>query len=187
MAIYKDRDEFVKDQSTEALNFQITMLIGYVASSVLTAVYIRRSALPLVWIVSLVFSIIGGNGGQQGRAVPLPVRATPDQVGRLVSRPTDGGTSGQQCPDDGVGEQPAAAGQHDPPRPSRVRSQGRAGLDESVGDQGRDSGAAGGVQVGQGQPLGQAHPSSTRSARRSASLSTSRPAAGERPSPSAWA
>jgi len=71
-AIYKDRDEFVKDQSTEALNFQITVLIGYVASSVLTAVYIGALLFPLVWIVSLVFSIIGGLAANKGERYRYP-------------------------------------------------------------------------------------------------------------------
>ena len=71
-AIYRDRDEFVRDQSTEALNFQLTLLIGYLASYILTAVLIGLLTGPLVWVVSLVFSVIGGVAANQGQRYRYP-------------------------------------------------------------------------------------------------------------------
>ena len=64
--IKKDEHAFVDDQGKEALNFQLTMLIGYVASGVLTWVCIGFLLLPIVWIVSIVFSILGAMKANAG-------------------------------------------------------------------------------------------------------------------------
>jgi uncharacterized Tic20 family protein len=71
-AIYKDRDEFLKDQSTEALNFQITVLIGFVVSGVLSAVFIGILTGFAVWVASIVFSIIGGMAANRGERYRYP-------------------------------------------------------------------------------------------------------------------
>jgi uncharacterized protein len=71
-AIYKDRDEFLKDQSTEALNFQITIAIGWVISFVLTFVVIGAILIPLLWILNLVFCIIGGMAANKGERYRYP-------------------------------------------------------------------------------------------------------------------
>jgi uncharacterized Tic20 family protein len=70
--IYKDRDQFVKDQSVEALNFQITIAIGFVASSVLMIVLIGFFTFFAVWIAALVFSIIGGMAANRGENYRYP-------------------------------------------------------------------------------------------------------------------
>ncbi len=72
--VYKDRDEFIKDQSTEALNFQITVLIAYVASWILTAITLGiLFFLPfLIWIASVVFCIIGGMAANRGERYRYP-------------------------------------------------------------------------------------------------------------------
>jgi uncharacterized protein len=70
-AIYKDRDEFVKDQATESMNFQITLLIGYVATFVLAFVL----PIPLgwlIWVASLVFCILGGLAANKGERYRYP-------------------------------------------------------------------------------------------------------------------
>ncbi len=71
-AIYKDRDEFVKDQSTEALNFQITLLIAYVVSAILMLVFIGFITYFLVWIASIVFAIMGGLAANKGERYRYP-------------------------------------------------------------------------------------------------------------------
>ena len=58
--IYKDRSQYLKEQGTEALNFQITMAIGYVVASVLLVVAVGALLYPVVWIVQIVFGIIAG-------------------------------------------------------------------------------------------------------------------------------
>jgi uncharacterized Tic20 family protein len=75
-AIYGSRGDFLKDQSREALNFQITVLIVYVIARVLSTLPPFPSLTLLVWAFSLVFSIIGAmaaNGGQRYR-YPLTFR-----------------------------------------------------------------------------------------------------------------
>lgn len=49
---------YLTEESKEALNFQITVLIGYVVCMILTVIIIGAFLLPLVWIFNLVFCII---------------------------------------------------------------------------------------------------------------------------------
>jgi uncharacterized Tic20 family protein len=71
-AMYKDRDEFVKDQATEALNFQITVFIAAMASSILVIVLIGLLLLPLVGIADLVLCIMGGIAANRGERYRYP-------------------------------------------------------------------------------------------------------------------
>jgi uncharacterized Tic20 family protein len=71
--IYKDRDEFIKDQSAEALNFQITLAIGYVAATVLSFVLIGFLLFPVLWIASLIFCIVGGMAANRGERYRYPI------------------------------------------------------------------------------------------------------------------
>jgi hypothetical protein len=70
--MYKDRDQFIKDQSVEALNFQITVAIGMVVSSVLVIVLIGIVTFFVVWIGALVLSIIGGMAANRGENYRYP-------------------------------------------------------------------------------------------------------------------
>ena len=63
---------FVIDQSKEALNFQITMLIAAIVSALLMIVLIGFLLLPLVGLVSLVFSIIAAIKANNGEAYRYP-------------------------------------------------------------------------------------------------------------------
>lgn len=58
--VYKDRSQYLKEQGAEALNFQITMAIGWLAGLVLTAVFIGALIIPVVAVLQLVFGIIAG-------------------------------------------------------------------------------------------------------------------------------
>ncbi|MFI7125349.1 DUF4870 domain-containing protein [Nonomuraea sp. NPDC050153] len=72
----KDESPYVRDQAAEALNFQITMFIGYVISGILVIVFIGVLLLPVVWILSLIFHIqaaIATNKGEPYR-YPFAVR-----------------------------------------------------------------------------------------------------------------
>ena len=57
--VYKDRSEWLKQVTTEALNFSILYSIAYVVSVILTAVVIGLILWPLVFIVALIFCIMG--------------------------------------------------------------------------------------------------------------------------------
>ncbi|NLF18330.1 MAG: DUF4870 domain-containing protein [Lentisphaerae bacterium] len=64
----KDTMPFVNDQAREALNFQITIMIAYLvvgALSVVTCGFGSFLSMP-VWIVSLVFGIMGGLKANEG-------------------------------------------------------------------------------------------------------------------------
>jgi len=66
--INKDKPDaaFVIDQAKEALNFQITMAIGWVAASVLTFVLIGFLLYPVLLLVNLIFCIMGGLKANEG-------------------------------------------------------------------------------------------------------------------------
>ncbi len=70
MLVLGPRSAFVKSQSTEALNFQITVAIGYVIGIVLSLVLIGVFVMLAVWILNIIFCIIAGlknNSGEEYR------------------------------------------------------------------------------------------------------------------------
>lgn len=64
---------YTKNQSVEALNFQITVLIGYVVASVLSVVLIGFFLFPILLVVNLVFCVLGGMAAQKGQTYKYPV------------------------------------------------------------------------------------------------------------------
>jgi uncharacterized protein len=58
--VHKDRLDkaYLVREAKEALNFQITILIGYVICWILTFIVIGALLTPLLWIANLVFCII---------------------------------------------------------------------------------------------------------------------------------
>ncbi|GAA4381796.1 DUF4870 domain-containing protein [Agromyces bauzanensis] len=56
--VLKDRGSFTNTEGKEALNFQITLLFGYVISAILIVVFIGAILSWVVWILGVVFSII---------------------------------------------------------------------------------------------------------------------------------
>jgi uncharacterized Tic20 family protein len=70
--IKKDEHPFVDDQAKEALNFQLVILIGYVISSALTFVCIGFITLPALWLISVIFGIIGAVKANNGELYRYP-------------------------------------------------------------------------------------------------------------------
>ena len=71
--IYKDRSAFVAQESKTALNFQITIAIGYVAFNILGFIIPGLGFIgAVVWVISLVFSILGYQAVQRGQAYKYP-------------------------------------------------------------------------------------------------------------------
>lgn len=64
---------FVKDQAREALNFQITLILAYVASFVLMLILIGFLLLFVVWAGSIALMIIAGIQANNGQAYRYPV------------------------------------------------------------------------------------------------------------------
>ena len=67
----------VRAAAVEALNFQITVAIGFIISYILLAVVIGGILLPVVAIVSLVFSIMGALAENQNRPYRYPFAIRP--------------------------------------------------------------------------------------------------------------
>jgi uncharacterized Tic20 family protein len=72
MLVKGNESPTVRTHSVEALNFQITVLIGYVISWILMFLLIGIALLPIVWIVSLIFSIIGAMAASRGEPYKYP-------------------------------------------------------------------------------------------------------------------
>lgn len=80
--VFKDRGSFTRVESKEALNFQITVGIAYIAlqivAAILGAVTFGLGALlgflaPLIWIASVILSIIGFTKAKDGVGYRYPV------------------------------------------------------------------------------------------------------------------
>lgn len=80
--VFKDRGAFTRGESKEALNFQITIIIAYIAVNVLSwilaAVTFGLGGLlglltPLVWVAAVIFSILGFVKSKDGNAYRYPV------------------------------------------------------------------------------------------------------------------
>lgn len=56
--VFKDRGSFTNTEGKEALNFQITILMGYVIGWILSFILIGVFLVWALWVVSVVFSII---------------------------------------------------------------------------------------------------------------------------------
>ena len=72
----REEDPFIDDQGKEALNFQITMAIALVLSSLLILVLIGIVLAPLVLLFNLIMTIVGAvksSGGERYR-YPLCIR-----------------------------------------------------------------------------------------------------------------
>lgn len=74
--IKKDESPFVNDQGKEALNFQITILIGYVVAGIVSVIpfigCVGMLLMPALGIVGLIFGILGGLEANKGVAYRYP-------------------------------------------------------------------------------------------------------------------
>jgi uncharacterized Tic20 family protein len=73
MLVFGPRNAFVKKESTEALNFQITVLIAYLVSFALTLIVIGIVLFFVVWVVALIFMIIAAIKNNQGIEYRYPI------------------------------------------------------------------------------------------------------------------
>jgi len=71
--VFKERSRFVNDQAKEALNFQITLIIGYVVSMILTIIVIGAFLMLIVWVLAIVFGIMGALAANKGQPYRYPV------------------------------------------------------------------------------------------------------------------
>jgi len=73
MLIQGPKSPFVRDQSVEALNFQLTVLIGALAAVILAFVLIGFLLIPVLIIAALVFEIIASIAANRGERYRYPV------------------------------------------------------------------------------------------------------------------
>ncbi|MFT4166979.1 MAG: DUF4870 domain-containing protein [Microlunatus sp.] len=71
--VFKDRDPWLKEATTEALNFSILYGIVQVISSILIAAAIGGILLPLFWIAALVLCILAAMATNKGEQYRYPV------------------------------------------------------------------------------------------------------------------
>ncbi|MEV8253825.1 DUF4870 domain-containing protein [Rhodoglobus sp. NPDC076762] len=64
--VFKDRGAFTNTEAKEALNFQITIAIANAIAWILSVVVIGGILLPLIFIASVIFSIIGFTKAKDG-------------------------------------------------------------------------------------------------------------------------
>jgi uncharacterized protein len=70
--VFKDRGAFTNTEAKEALNFQITLVFGYIISAILVVVFIGALLMWAVWIVGVVFSIIAFLQAKDGKHYRYP-------------------------------------------------------------------------------------------------------------------
>ena len=69
---FKDRGSFTDTEAKEALNFQITLVFGYILSAILVVVVIGAVLAWVVWIAGVVFSIIAFLQAKDGKHYRYP-------------------------------------------------------------------------------------------------------------------
>lgn len=76
--VFRERSGFVDQEAKKALNFQLTVLIGYFAASILNFAIsgllgFLLSLLSLaIWVVAVIFSVQGYQAVQRGQAYKYP-------------------------------------------------------------------------------------------------------------------
>ena len=85
LAIYlakRNTSRFVRHHASEAANFQLTLLIPYVLAGVLfiglgiffgDLAWIGSLLIALIWIVSIVFGVLGASGANKGAWYRYPI------------------------------------------------------------------------------------------------------------------
>ncbi|RKR73898.1 DUF4870 domain-containing protein [Frondihabitans australicus] len=71
--ILRDRGPFIREHTRVALNFQLTMLIGYIVGGILTVIFIGALVIFAVGIVIIIFSIIAAIAANRGQYYKYPL------------------------------------------------------------------------------------------------------------------
>lgn len=70
--VKKDSPGFATSQAKEALNFQITITIGFLIAWVLAFILIGFVLVPILYIANLIFCILGAIAASKGQAYRYP-------------------------------------------------------------------------------------------------------------------
>ncbi len=68
----KDDSPYLADQSREALNFQITILLAYCISGILVFVLIGFVLLGVVWLANIILSLLAAIAASKGENYRYP-------------------------------------------------------------------------------------------------------------------
>ena len=71
--VLKDRGDFVRDHTRTALNFQLTLLIAYLAGAILSLVFIGILIIIAAAVVDVVFSILAAIAAHSGQPYKYPL------------------------------------------------------------------------------------------------------------------
>ncbi|MGB2831915.1 MAG: DUF4870 domain-containing protein [Methylotenera sp.] len=69
----KEDSAYLADQAKEALNFQITMVLAYLAAGVLSWILIGLIFFPIIWVLNIVFCIIAAIATSKGETYRYPL------------------------------------------------------------------------------------------------------------------
>jgi uncharacterized protein len=70
--LVKTEDKFVKEESKEALNFQITLIFGYLISYALMLIVIGFLTYFALFVINIVFAIIAAIAVSDGKSYKYP-------------------------------------------------------------------------------------------------------------------
>lgn len=78
-----EKDAYIRHHAAESLNFQLTLLIGYIISFVLFLVIIGIVILPVLIVLGIIFPIIAAVAANRGEwyRYPISIRMVPGAVG----------------------------------------------------------------------------------------------------------
>ena len=71
--VLKDRGPFIRAHTATALNFQLTMLIGYLIGVVTVLLLVGIFILIAVWILTIVFGILAAIAANRGEYYTYPL------------------------------------------------------------------------------------------------------------------
>jgi len=69
----KDEDPYIDDQGKEALNFQLLLMIGWVVAFLASFLCIGVLFIPVLFVIQIVFPIIGAMKGSKGVRYRYPL------------------------------------------------------------------------------------------------------------------
>jgi uncharacterized protein len=71
--VLKDRGPFVRWHTRQALNFQLTLLLAYIAGGVLSLVFIGLFVIAAAFILNIVFGIVAAMAANRGEFYKYPI------------------------------------------------------------------------------------------------------------------
>ena len=69
----KDESAYIADQAREALNFQVTIVLGFVIAGILSWILIGFIFFPILWLLNIVFCIIAAISSSKGETYRYPL------------------------------------------------------------------------------------------------------------------